>query len=74
MMGTYNNMDESQIYLWRVEELFHSKVHTMKFHLYNIFNGEKKKIKKVVSSRDLEGGWQALLGKVMRELSEITVT
>lgn len=42
--------------------------------IYITYSKVRKKIKKVVSSRDLEGGWQALLGKFMRELSEITVT
>lgn len=49
-----------------MEDFLH-RVHTVRFHLYKILYGEKK-IKEV----DLEGGWQDLLVKVVRELSEIT--
>lgn len=48
-----NNMDDSQICLWRVEELLYNRVYTMRFH--SIKQKIKKKIKNVVHPVEVEG-------------------
>lgn len=69
-MGTCNNTVNLK-YIYNESENSYRTVHTIRVNLYEIFYGKKKKQKTCFSCKSCVGWW--LLGRIMRELSEITL-